>query len=222
MGTPDLSFVRGLKEPFLLRYREHLAGLNRIVIGSGERLEGSLFYFHNTRRPAQRPALRRRHKRVNYAFCAITTPNILEIGFNAGHSALLALSANPALLYRGIDIGGHGYTLPCYDYLREIFGQRIDLTIGDSRKCLPMMASSIAGFDLIHIDGGHGEDVAADDLRNSVTLGRQGARILVDDTNQHQVRLLCDYYIAKGNLTELVPRMWRRKEQALFRLEHND
>ena len=39
---------------------------------------------------------------------------LLEIGVNAGHSALLALSANPSLAYHGVDLDGHGYTAPAW------------------------------------------------------------------------------------------------------------
>jgi predicted O-methyltransferase YrrM len=50
---------------------------------------------------------------------------ILEIGFNAGHSAACFLMANPNVKILCIDINTSSYTLPCFRYLKSIFNDRI-------------------------------------------------------------------------------------------------
>jgi hypothetical protein len=58
-----------------------------------------------------------RYKRPNYLRYVTSGRCLLEIGFNAGHSALLALTANQYLTYTGIDICKYKYTRASFDYL---------------------------------------------------------------------------------------------------------
>ena len=88
---------------------------------------------------------------------------LLEVGVNAGHSALLALSSNPKLQYYGVDIVSHSYTIACVDFLKGEFPGRVHLFPGDSREVLPWLAdrSGDLAFDLFSIDGGHTSEVAS-------------------------------------------------------------
>eukprot|EP00966_Prymnesium_polylepis_P302415 6986830-Prymnesium_polylepis.1 len=61
---------------------------------------------------------------------------MLEIGFNGGHSATLALIANPKLDYHAIDLCEHNYTRRCFQLLRFRFPGRVTLTCGDSTVSL--------------------------------------------------------------------------------------
>lgn len=204
-------------EPYLERYQEHLIAINTIVINSGAKLEGNMFYFHEKVPTLSVPDPARRHKRANFAFFAKAGNNLLEIGFNAGHSALLALAANEHLEYFGIDLGVHPYTVPCYQYLESVFGSRINLVIGDSREELPRIRD-YKEFDLVHIDGGHGLDVAEVDLCNVLDRASPGTRLLFDDVNYLPLRVLCDHYLLAGNLIEMRPAIWKGNEQAIFRV----
>ena len=82
---------------------------------------------------------------------------LLEVGVNAGHSALLALSSSPRLEYYGVDIMAHAYTAECVDFLKGEFPGRVHLFTGDSREVLPWLVSRRAelAFDIFHVDGGH-------------------------------------------------------------------
>ena len=172
-------------EPGFDEYREHLSALRAIILESGERLEGNLFAEHLREEVPEHPVEIFRNKRVNYTVFATGGQSLLEIGFNAGHSCMLALTMNKKLKYVGVDIGEHRYTLPCYDYLKMAFGERVELHIGDSRDVIPSLRRERERFDLFHLDGGHGFNVAHADLCNLMDFAEEGSTLLVDDTNDH-------------------------------------
>ena len=62
--------------------------------------------------------------------------NVMEIGFNSGFSTLLMLISNTNMHITCFDLGEHSYTLPCYEKIKETFGDRISIVIGDSTKTL--------------------------------------------------------------------------------------
>jgi hypothetical protein len=196
--------------------------LNRIVAQVGEPLEGSLF--HQTQAPLQDlPFADYRAKRRNFtAFCG-SGDSLLEIGFNAGHSCLLALLANPTLHYTGIDLGEHRYTKPCFELLKSRFGDRVELLIGDSRDVLPVLRRTRRTFDLYHVDGGHGFDVAHSDICNVLDFCKDGATLLVDDSDNPLIDALCDMFVMQGTMTRLRPdRLWSDQIggwHALFRVK---
>ena len=72
--------------------------------------------------------------------------NVMEIGFNSGFSTLLMLISNPNICISCFDLGEHKYTIPCYEKLKETFGDRINITIGDSTKTLQNVNNT---YDLI-------------------------------------------------------------------------
>ena len=90
--------------------------------------------------------------------------NVMEIGFNAGFSTLLMLLTNPNINITCFDLGDHKYTMLCYNKMKETFGNRINIIIGDSTKTLPNINDK---YELIHIDGGHSTEVANSDIVNS-------------------------------------------------------
>ncbi len=99
-------------EPGQSSYLQYLGGLNEVCQLSGDPLEGNLFYgsppdFLETLTLMPEP--RFRDKRRDYANYVFSGTSMLEIGFNGGHSALLALSVNPNLQYVGVDFGKHPY-----------------------------------------------------------------------------------------------------------------
>lgn len=207
-------------EPGYDAYREHLSALNRIVTESGVPLEGSLFAEHLRSPIADEPFEEFRSKRRNYSVFCNGGLSLLEIGFNAGHSCMLALTMNPSLRYTGVDICMHAYTRPCYDYLRSVFGERVTLHVGDSRDVVPILRRRRERFDLYHLDGGHGFNVAHSDLCNLLEFADEGTTLLVDDTNDHLIDGLCDYYVLQGQMTPIkLERLWSATiDHKLFRV----
>lgn len=167
------------------KHREIVEGLNKIVVASGVPMEGNLYYMHHQNLSAnQTVAAQFAHKRRQLAALAKHKVNVMEIGFNAGHSAALMLYSNPDLRYRGIDIGWHKYTVPCAQFLAKVFPGRVELTIGDSRSAYPYSFDKYADCDLIHIDGGHSLELFRIDLVHALTLPctNPDRHLLIDDT----------------------------------------
>jgi predicted O-methyltransferase YrrM len=110
--------------------------------------------------------------------------NILEIGFNGGHSSEIFLSSNPLVNIVSFDIGEHDYVQLGKKFLDEKYPNRHKLIIGDSTKTIPeyIKNNSSYKFDLIFIDGGHTYDVAWSDLINCHKLAHNDTIVIMDDT----------------------------------------
>ena len=115
-----------------------------------------------------------------------STPNIrvMEIGFNAGHSAENFLSHNPTMTLVSFDIGHHDYVLPGKEYIDATFPGRHTLIIGDSQITVPEYSRERAGekFDVIFIDGNHDFPVANEDFENCMKLAHKDTVVIMDDT----------------------------------------
>jgi len=204
---PDYGIARDTLDELLAgRFRERLARLNAIVAETGEPLEGNIFYpdldpAFATNSPAASLAPARR----NVWRAARFKRRMLEVGVNAGHSALLALSANPKLEYFGVDILVHGYTVPCVDYLKGEFPGRVHLYPGDSREVLPWLAGRAddPDFDLFAVDGGHTDEVCLSDVSHCVRMGegRRGRHLLLDDVHASWIFDIWCEFVARGALT---------------------
>ena len=105
------------------------------MVQSGVPLEGNLFTEHFQPEIPAVPIEAFRNKRSNYALFCAAGSSLLEIGFNAGHSCMLALSANKDLVYTGVDIGMHAYTQPCFEYLRSYSASASTCTSAIRERC---------------------------------------------------------------------------------------
>jgi predicted O-methyltransferase YrrM len=92
--------------------------LNQIA---GSTMEGNVCYLHEKVPENNQFFEGFENKRKNIVAIAEKYNNITEIGFNAGHSAALMLSANPNLNLTSIDIGDHSYTIPCANMASATF-----------------------------------------------------------------------------------------------------
>ena len=63
--------------------------------------------------------------------------SIMEIGFNAGHSAELFLSTNPKSVLTSFDLGVHDYGKHAKDYIDLTYPLRHALELGDSTVVVP-------------------------------------------------------------------------------------
>jgi len=122
------------------------------------------------------PQLLRRYPRI---------PDIVEIGFNTGHSSYLFLSSLPDVRVLSFDLGEGEIVDVAKRLIDQRFPSRHELIRGDSRQTVPAFADANPGrhFDLIFIDGGHEYDVASSDIANCENLGGPQSFAIIDDIN---------------------------------------
>lgn len=123
--------------------------------------------------------------------------SIMEIGFNAGHSALLFLCCtSPSVHVVSFDLGYYGYVFAAKRFIDEYFPGRHTLITGDSTQTIPNYEEHImyrdpvppSEFDLLFIDGGHDGDVPLNDCINSMRLASSKNVVMVDDINRIKPR----------------------------------
>lgn len=214
---PSYSFSPDGVETWSDRFLAVLANLNQAISDSGALLEGNLFYFHLfTEYLGTPPDRLRGHKRRNFCRALRGKNSLLEIGFNAGHSALLALSAHPGLQYTGIDICQNPYTPRCGEIMKAAFGERFNLIIADSREILPYMAAyePRRTFDLFHVDGGHEDGNCRADISNCLRLAPwSGGRLVLDDTARQSIRGIFNEFESLGQIrSDSLDGTWEKDE----------
>jgi hypothetical protein len=196
--------------PILIIYRYIFENLNNLIIASGQQLvEGSLFFYGAHDISFNEEFI---HKQVNLFNLAKDAEYIMEIGFNAGHSTAVMLLANHHSKILHFDLAEHAYGKPCYDYLKSVFGPHrfIDFVAGDSTQTIPSYINTpftpleihntdFEGFDLIHIDGGHSDDVARSDITHTAEYAHPKKNTIVfDDTNYENLQGIVDEAIASN------------------------
>jgi predicted O-methyltransferase YrrM len=108
---------------------------------------------------------------------------VMEIGFNAGHSAEIFLKNNEKVKVTSFDIGLHDYLSTAKQYIDTTFPCRHTLVLGDSTITIPdIVACKTITFDVIFIDGGHEYHTAIADLTNCRRLATPNTIVILDDT----------------------------------------
>jgi predicted O-methyltransferase YrrM len=109
--------------------------------------------------------------------------NVMEIGFNAGHSAEIFLHFNKTLKLTSFDLGCHDYVLTAKEYIDSTYPNRHTLILGDSTVTIPKYYDDNKDlkFDVIFIDGGHDYEIAKSDIKNCFNLAHKNTIIILDD-----------------------------------------
>jgi len=169
----------------------YLNDIEEIVINSKDEyiLEGNLFYYHGSLLKCDNNL----PKQINLFWIgSLINKKILEIGFNAGHSALLFILGhdNTYIDFTIFDIGVHPYVKPCIDYLSSRFNNiNFEYIEGDSIIEIPKWINKnnhlLEQYDIIHIDGGHMYECINNDIINTIKLIKIGGIIIIDDSQDH-------------------------------------
>lgn len=176
--------------------------INAAVIASGETLEGNYCYFHEHQISERSPPdPRRSWKRQVLRAASGAGYRALEIGFNAGHSAVIMLDANPLLHLTSLDVGSHSYTESCVNVVNRHFSERFSFLSGRSKTQLAKIDEETARqFDIIHIDGGHDEATVIDDFEWVMRKASAGCCIIIDDAYVEQINRLIGEAIQAGQM----------------------
>jgi hypothetical protein len=178
---------------------ERLYSLNAVIAASGEQLAGSICYEHHQEDYVRSPPVAaNRAKRERFRRVCAGRRRMLEIGVNGGHSAFVALTANPSLEFHGVDIGDHAYVRPAVEWLKAEFPGRVFLSEGSCLQVLPQLAKGDLRFDLFHIDGA--KHTYYLDLLNCHRLLTDEGRALVvmDDFNMGPVEAVWRRCLSEG------------------------
>ena len=113
--------------------------------------------------------------------------NVMEIGFNAGHSAELFLSTNKKINLVSFDLGYHNYVKKGKEFIDKTYPGRHELILGNSLITVPdYFNKTNKKFDLIFIDGGHTYYIAKGDLINCKNLSHDKTIVIMDDTMNNE------------------------------------
>jgi len=106
--------------------------------------------------------------------------NIMEIGFNAGHSSEVFLTGGATVT--SFDFAEQKHCFLAKKYLDAKFPGAHTLIIGDSLKTVPQYAmANKTTFDVIFIDGAHDYPSALSDLENCAALASEDTLLIMDD-----------------------------------------
>jgi predicted O-methyltransferase YrrM len=144
-------------------------------------------------------------------------PNIkvMEIGFNAGHSAEIFLKHNKDLTVTSFDLGRNSYVSTAKEYIDKTYPGRHTLILGDSTKTVPIFNPD-GPFDFIFIDGGHEYDIASADFRNCFRLAHRDTIVALDDT------MFTEGWVADHNIGPTRTWLENLKENKIVELARKD
>jgi hypothetical protein len=124
-------------------------------------------------------------QQVDFYFRLAQSPavrTICEVGFNAGHSTAVWLSANPTAHVYTFDLLANSFSAPAADLLRERFPGRFTVTKGNSLRVVPKFRLPPSTHcDLVHVDGKHSYQNTLLDFLNLVPKARTHALFVFDD-----------------------------------------
>ena len=147
--------------------------------GDGEVEENCCHFDKQSLREFTPPDPRRSWKREYLRRAVRGCRNLVEVGFNAGHSAAIMLAADPFLRLTSVDICSHPYTVPSSRVLERHYAERFQFVPARIDEGLAKIDAE--RVDLVHIDGGHDPKSVDFDLNWFCEKAAKGCRLLVDD-----------------------------------------
>ena len=157
---------------------DHFSNITKIIKDIGEPVEEGIMTKHFNILPYFNL------RQIDLYLLSKLSDNILNIGFNAGHSTLIMLLSNPSSVITCFDIMEHVYTQKCFDYLSQSFPGRVKLIEGDSTETVHTYKSD-KKFGLININGGHDYRNLNLDFWNSKSLSDKNAFLIWNNLDHY-------------------------------------
>ena len=198
----EINDMYTLFEKPLEDYYTMITNIISVAGVSSWEIEGNCIYYHCTLIKDEKY----KNKQKNLLYYGSKAKNICEIGFNAGHSAILMLINNTVDAPRKFtifDIGRHRYTRPAVNFIKNIFPELlVEYIEGNSLITLAsrimLNPGEIGEYDLVHIDGGHDDACVYTDMALSVLLVAKGGFIIFDDASGPSIMAICQLWIESG------------------------
>lgn len=186
------------------KLQKQFDAISDILREVGERVEGNLVCDVS---PDNIIIDRSKEKILNLQYLIKDKQRVCEIGVNAGHSLLIMLEQNPTAEYILFDLGNHGYTNPCVEYIKEQYPKtRIKIIYGDSKETVSnfILRNEYLqeSFDLVHIDGGHGPLEVYSDFYNCRYLVSKDTPTIFDDYDYSDIKKFIDDRINSGMIKQ--------------------
>jgi hypothetical protein len=179
-------------------------------------VEGNYCHFHAERVCAFTPPDPRRSWKREYLRRAVRgCRNAIEIGFNAGHSAIIMLEAEPFLRLTSVDVCDHSYTPPCSATLRDFYCDRFAFLAGRSEAVLNGIDMEVVDF--VHVDGGHDPASVEFVLHWFCEKAKAGCYLMVDDAFVGVIDAGLEEMTASGRLERAYCNFPSSGENLLFR-----
>lgn len=178
---------------------DEIKKISQIIEESEETLEGNCLYLNKSREYN----MEKEDLRYNLFNLCKNANNILEVGFNAGHSTLLYFYSNPNISVTSFDICYHRYTQYCANYIKNL---KYNFRLIKGNSLLTLKQFNIKNnhkIDLIHIDGGHDIRIAKNDIINCKKFASDKTLLIIDDTNNISINSLIEKYINENYLKEV-------------------
>lgn len=152
---------------------------------------------------------------IGKASASINTPLVIcELGFNAGHSAVLFLETLPFAKVYSFDLGDVIWSGQNKDLLKEIYGARFEYIVGDSVNTMPEFIG-VLECDIAFADGQKDYEKRYLDMLSFSRLSKKGALIFLDE--------ISDENCAMGKVPEAqcAPTHYYEETKAYNRLVHD-
>jgi len=144
----------------------------------------------------------------NLQYLCKNKKKIMEIGVNGCHSLIIMLLENSTADYLLFDLGMHTYTSKTVQYTISAFPQAsIKIVYGNSvetiTKYIDENPNEIGTYDLIHLDGGHTEDIYSFDYANSKKLIKSDGIVVFDDYNYGAIHRFINEKVRSNEIVEV-------------------